>query len=378
MKGALPIFVINLDSSADRLAYQKRQFDRMGMEFERVPAIDGLALSRETYERYAFQWDRPISHTEVACLLSHSLCWRRAAEGNGAVVMEDDQVLADEIKPVLQELGPRDGALVFNLETQPRLRYVAREPSETVANVRFFELKMPTAGAGAYVVTRDAARLLLDRMERRAAIADYFIHSAPGIRRFQADPGLTLELRTMSGMYSLTRRPEANTVIRRINVKKSLVTRFFWAVQYPRVRMRRGISQLRLVFDKARVSFSSIRRKIEPSASILPNYRAMEALLDQKRAPIAEATTGRSLPMKLALVSDGNDFTIYDDAAWKEGKAKKLAMLNRNQADFTIEPSRGAPSSLPSGAFQTFNDALIALREAGFAFEQYEKQPWLN
>jgi hypothetical protein len=82
--------------------------------------------------------------------------------------------------------------------------------------------------------------------------------------------------------------------------------------------------------------------------------------------------------MKLALVSDGNDFTIYDDAAWKEGKAKKLAMLNRNQADFTIEPSPGAPSSLPSGAFQTFNDALIALREAGFAFEQYEKQPWLN
>lgn len=77
--------------------------------------------------------------------------------------------------------------------------------------------------------------------------------------------------------------------------------------------------------------------------------------------------------MKLALVSDGNDFAVYEDAAWKAGNARKLAMLNRNQADFTIEPSAGAPASLPSGAFQTFNDALIALREAGFAFEQYEK-----
>jgi len=48
-------------------------------------------------------------------------------------------------------------------------------------------------------------------------------------------------------------------------------------------------------------------------------------------------------------------------------------MLNRNQADFTIVLAEGAPASLPSGAFQTFNDALIALREAGFAFEQYEK-----
>ena len=77
--------------------------------------------------------------------------------------------------------------------------------------------------------------------------------------------------------------------------------------------------------------------------------------------------------MKLALVSDGNDFTIYEDAAWKGGNAKKLAMLNRNQADFTIEPATGAPAGLPTGAFQTINDALIALREAGFEFEKYEK-----
>ncbi len=48
-------------------------------------------------------------------------------------------------------------------------------------------------------------------------------------------------------------------------------------------------------------------------------------------------------------------------------------MLNRNQADFTIVPEPGAPAALPAGAFQTINDALIALREAGFEFEKYEK-----
>ncbi len=77
--------------------------------------------------------------------------------------------------------------------------------------------------------------------------------------------------------------------------------------------------------------------------------------------------------MKLALVSDGNDFAIYEDAAWKAGHAKKLGMLNRNQADFTVEAAAGAPDGLPAGAFQTINDALIALREAGFEFEKYEK-----
>ena len=77
--------------------------------------------------------------------------------------------------------------------------------------------------------------------------------------------------------------------------------------------------------------------------------------------------------MKLALVSDGNDFAVYDDAAWKTGSAKKFAMLNRNMADFTIVPEAGAPANLPTGAFQTINDALIAMREAGFEFEKYEK-----
>ncbi|MBX3520123.1 MAG: hypothetical protein KF835_08885 [Xanthobacteraceae bacterium] len=77
--------------------------------------------------------------------------------------------------------------------------------------------------------------------------------------------------------------------------------------------------------------------------------------------------------MKLALVSDGNDFAVYEDAAWKAGKATKFAMLNRNQADFSIEPTADAPKALPTGDFQTLNDALIALREAGFEFERYEK-----
>jgi hypothetical protein len=77
--------------------------------------------------------------------------------------------------------------------------------------------------------------------------------------------------------------------------------------------------------------------------------------------------------MKLALVSDGNDFAVYEDGAWKAGNAKKLASLNRNQADFTIVAEGEGVKGLPTGAFQTINDALIALREAGFAFERYEK-----
>jgi glycosyl transferase family 25 len=278
MTGALPIYVINLDHSANRLAYQRRQFERMGMQFERVQAIDGLALSREDFEKYAFLGDRPISHSEVACFLSHRLCWKKAAEGSGAVIMEDDQVLADEIKPLLGALRPREGALIFNLETQPRPRYVSREAAETIGGVRFFELMMPTAGAGAYVVTREAAKILLDRADRRATIADYFIHSAPGIRRLQADPGMTLELRTLSGMFKKIRRPEAETVITRSTHGRNLAIRLYWTVKYPMTRVRRGLNQLKLSVKKAWVPLVSVRRKVEPSPSIIANFETMDAL----------------------------------------------------------------------------------------------------
>jgi glycosyl transferase family 25 len=284
MTGALPIYVINLDHSANRLAYQRRQFERMGMQFERVQAIDGLALSREDFEKYAFLGDRPISHSEVACLLSHSLCWKKAAEGNGAVIMEDDQILADEIKPMLAALRPREGAVIINLETQPRPRYVSPESHETIAGVRLFELLLPTAGAGAYVVTREAAKILLERLDRKATIADYFIHSAPGIRRYQADPGLTEELRSLSGQHGKIIRPEAQTVISRSTHGRNLAIRMYWTVKHPRTRIRRAISQIGLVFKKARLPSGTVRRRIEPSPSILANLEAMDALDKQKKA----------------------------------------------------------------------------------------------
>ncbi len=76
--------------------------------------------------------------------------------------------------------------------------------------------------------------------------------------------------------------------------------------------------------------------------------------------------------MKLALVLEGDDYSIRDDAAHREGKGKRLASLNLNQADVTIEQSGNAIPDLPIGNYNTLNDALIALREAGFEFERYE------
>jgi hypothetical protein len=76
--------------------------------------------------------------------------------------------------------------------------------------------------------------------------------------------------------------------------------------------------------------------------------------------------------MKLALVQEGDDFGIYDDAARRAGRETKFGMLNLNQADVTIEVETAAPQGLPAGSYDSFESALLALKEAGFDFEKYQ------
>ena len=45
----LATYLINLDRSQDRLEYSKLEFERYGMDFTRIQAIDGLDLDIADY-----------------------------------------------------------------------------------------------------------------------------------------------------------------------------------------------------------------------------------------------------------------------------------------------------------------------------------------
>jgi glycosyl transferase, family 25 len=95
-----PVLIINLDRSPDRLSFQRSQALRLGLRFERIPAADGVRLLQADFELYAYQWLRPLSRTEVGCLLSHAACWGRVVElKRNAIVLEDDVVGARGARP---------------------------------------------------------------------------------------------------------------------------------------------------------------------------------------------------------------------------------------------------------------------------------------
>ena len=96
-------YLINLDRATDRLAFQKEQFARFGLKFERVSACvdDPAAVNR-------FRWWcavlRPRVRGEVGCVLSHVKAGKLMLERGDpcAAIFEDDVRMSDCIVEALR------------------------------------------------------------------------------------------------------------------------------------------------------------------------------------------------------------------------------------------------------------------------------------
>lgn len=148
------IFVINLDASAERLAHAARQLQEQGLDFERIPAVDGRALPAERLAQLCPARPRryfmPLTPGEVGCYLSHlralSVMLERRLER--CVILEDDCVLAPGFARCLrdvQALGPRlpdvvklygarsQGEIIARLADGRALVRSSSPPSQTTA-----------------------------------------------------------------------------------------------------------------------------------------------------------------------------------------------------------------------------------------------------
>ena len=113
------VLVINLDRSPDRLAGMKSQLDTLGIDFERIEAVDGKNLDDGEIERVAPEsvvsktYHRALSRGEVACSMSHRKAWQKIVDDDldFGIVLEDDLELLDNFGDVigLVETLPDEG-----------------------------------------------------------------------------------------------------------------------------------------------------------------------------------------------------------------------------------------------------------------------------
>jgi glycosyl transferase family 25 len=163
----LRIYLINLARRPDRLATMLTMASSLGLDFERIDAVDACIIEPAAMDRYFFG-DGPIGGIgagDKCCLLSHRLFWERlVASGDGfAVVLEDDAVLTSSAPRILNSADwIPSGVDVVKLEQFGRDQRILVSDFRPVApGFKLAALKSRHTGTGGYILSRAAAQILL-------------------------------------------------------------------------------------------------------------------------------------------------------------------------------------------------------------------------
>ncbi len=189
----IPIHIISLPSATHRRAYQTAQAQRLGFEPRWSDAVGINDISDAFFHQYAFQWQRALKKTEVACFMSHLQLWKSIAISDGpAIVLEDDVVLGCDWLANVQLLATYTQADLVCLETWGKKTL---GKSETIGNLELRQLLINSAGAAAYVLWPSGAQHLVARYERcGVALADAFINQTLGWRIWQLVPANAVQM----------------------------------------------------------------------------------------------------------------------------------------------------------------------------------------
>jgi glycosyl transferase family 25 len=207
----LKAYLINLDRSEDRLAHMRQQLGRLGVDFERIAAIDGAVMAEDALA--AFQRARPSKHEgwlpgEVGCFLSHFEAWSRIAAGEEpwGAVFEDDLRVSPDLPRLLASPDwiPADADAV-RLEANRSMRLRRPRRIAVTPGRHLFTAVSGTTGSGAYVLSRAAAERLIQTPTEMHSSVDEFLFKpkksavAKGLRRFQVVPAVCVQVGLAEG-----------------------------------------------------------------------------------------------------------------------------------------------------------------------------------
>lgn len=209
----VPVYIISLASATHRRAFQEAQAKTLGFDPVWTQAVDASDISEQFFRLRAFQWERALKKTEVACFMSHLNLWRIIAEGNSpAVVLEDDVVLGGQWVDSVELLAKHAQADYICLEAWGK-KIIGIE--QRVGNLKLRRLHLNSAGAAAYLLWPSGARRLLSRYETHGvALADAFINQTTGWQIWQLVPANAVQM-NVAPEYGLTTYQHSASLVSR-------------------------------------------------------------------------------------------------------------------------------------------------------------------
>lgn len=185
-------FVINLDSSTERLESISARLNELGISFERMPAVNGRLLLDEQITELTYPYDhfeskvrypRELTKGEVGCFLSHRKCWQKLLDSteDWALIMEDDILISDIAAPYMKSPHwiPNTVQLCqlscLKAIQKGKIRQETIDIDPTITLVG--PLAPPPVGCQCYLISRSVARLALKTSQKLVAPVDDFLFS---------------------------------------------------------------------------------------------------------------------------------------------------------------------------------------------------------
>lgn len=255
----IPVFVINLGRRPDRWDAIAGQLDRLGIYPRRVEALDGSHATGEDFEPYVsfngWARRRHLDLASAACIVSHRFALVRflgETDAPAALILEDDMTLASDLPTFLTaaESG-LSGARLWKLDvmsTDSRRRTFGSSVG-TIQGRYLYPIGGWVAGAGAYLVTRETAEVIVKHCHGVTEAFDHLIFDlrisrlARRLRPVLVQPALAhhLDLITRNSDIEQYRKtaPKTSPVRRLANNLRELPRRTFLGHQLATGRMKR-------------------------------------------------------------------------------------------------------------------------------------------
>lgn len=186
----MKIYLINLARSKDRFEYMSSQFDKLGLPFERVDAVDGLAINPYDYVGFKNPSVRHVykpiccnTDTELACNLSHAKALDMIANGDDdyGVVFEDDMLISSSAGDFLKDCSwiPR-GVDMIKLDTGFRRTTFQdmdlKDHLKLQGGRLLCHLLSNPYIAGCYIVSKEMAAFLSTELKKTPFLTDVFYY----------------------------------------------------------------------------------------------------------------------------------------------------------------------------------------------------------
>ena len=169
---AIPIYIINLDRSPERLEYMKSQFLKYSLDFNRLPAVDGAELSKSELDnyknesKYSLLHYASLSNGEIGCSLSQKISWNLASKSRhrATVILEDDAKISDKFSSVIQCLYQNmDDNVVIDLKGKKG--FFELERVELDNDITLVHYSTPPLGTQGAIFGKNAASNLFGKVK---------------------------------------------------------------------------------------------------------------------------------------------------------------------------------------------------------------------